>query len=314
MPPPRRKGATHHTLLTAARAAGTTAGGRLGPRRVRIEVPARVIAAPPPGRSAGGEQKADLGKLAKLWSEQDGLVVDLHDAPENLGTTGCKEPDHGTVLSWQRIEELVCLLETGPGPLNEPFHHDPPFLEKRLVWCVSDLDGVLHSGFEIRDVMTFGWNVDPVAFFQITSGVLPVIGQLQGGADGITAFQRNGIVILVRQSQNQPTDGIGTSPAVVDERIPGRVSRHALILLKCIDQIQKRFRPEPVAIDLRGQGNKDRMGGFSILEAGEGLRSPPRQQFQALFGALDLVAQIVCPPAECIDDRSSISHRFRHHP
>ena len=183
-----------------------------------------------------------------------------------------------------------------------------------MIRGVADLDGVLHSGLEIRDVMTIIRDIDSIPLLQITLGILPMIGELQGRADGVTSFKSLGVMILICKPQHQTANRVGTASAVVDELIPCRISRDALILLKGINQIEKGIGLQLVVIDLRGECGKDGMNPFAMIEAGQRFFTPPVEKLKTSRRISNLITQVICPAAEGVDDRSPISHLLGNHP
>ena len=78
------------------------------------------------------------------------------------------------------------------------------------------------------------------------------------------------------------------------------ISRHALILLKGVDEVKKRLRGKIVARDGLGQG--DEHGGFGVAgETVEGLRAEIGEEAKGFVPIAGFVAEIVGDTAKSVD-------------
>ena len=100
--------------------------------------------------------------------------------------------------------------------------------------------------------------------------------------------------------QHQAAHGIRRAAAIFEQFIPVRITRDALILLECADQVREELLGQIVLSRRAFQRDKHGMLHLARVHRFQ-LVAPPAEQAQALGRVADLVAQIVRPAAEGID-------------
>ncbi len=118
---------------------------------------------------------------------------------------------------------------------------------------------------------------------EVDADILPVIDELQGGADGIRTSQivrRGG----VEQVQQQAADRVGGTAAVVHQFVETGIAILHHILGESVEQVTKKIQRQPVFCNVRSQTLKERMiGRLAALDKVEFLLVS-RQQALALGG------------------------------
>lgn len=107
--------------------------------------------------------------------------------------------------------------------------------------------------FGARDVHT-------VAFEEVAAEVLTVVGELQGGADGIGLGEEWGgggcREIEPGELEDDASDGVGRACAIVEELVEGVIARDGLVLLEGIEEGVEEGGVEFEVMDRAGQISK----------------------------------------------------------
>ena len=140
-----------------------------------------------------------------------------------------------------------------------------------------------------------------------------MVRELQRRADRVGVHERLVVAWLAAHHQDQPPDGVGASPAVVDELLPGVVALHDLVLLERLDEVVEGLDGQVVPLDRRSQGDEHGVARGPV-EALLELTPPPGEQLQRTLGVSDLVAEIVGPPAEGVHGGEVVPQVPRHEP
>src|SRR5437764_5473125 len=100
--------------------------------------------------------------------------------------------------------------------------------------------------------------------------------------------------------QDDLPDGVGRVPAVVQKLLIRGVALDKLVLLKGVDEIDKRLRRYLKATDRLLKGDRHRMPRRAVVAA-EQFLSPPAEQIERPGPAAGFVAQVVGLTAEAVD-------------
>lgn len=231
---------------------------------------------------------------------EHGLEVPRGDLRENVLASGDEEFDHRPTGRGDVIEKLAPLVEEWPRAFDESTHQVTRLLEKLMVASEALPRRDLKSTLEVVDCNQLLRDVDPIALESIAADVLPVIGELQGGADGVAESEERLVPALAEEHEDEATHRIGAQSAVADELLPRLVSRDGLVEFEGPDEVVEGLDRELMAGDCRLERHEDGMN-RGAGEAGFEFASPPRQQFEGPLGGTALVAEVVGASAEGVD-------------
>ena len=203
------------------------------------------------------------------------------------------------------VDERGALVEDAPGSGHLEGHQGPQRPRGRR-------PGRELIGIDSEAVHVLGGQVD-AAGRGVLGNVLPVLGELQPGADPVRP--RQPLRCRRREGgQHQPSDGVGRQPAIVGEVFEGGVAGNHLILAVGRDQIRERG-----AVRARGEHRGGRTGDERV-QSGL-LRVGPRHldlAFQPVQGgqpvALIVVADLVDQPGESVEGQQVLAGRWREQP
>ena len=145
--------------------------------------------------------------------------------------------------------------------------------------------------------------------------ILPEVRQLKGGAHGVR-LGIEGRIFVPGDPQDEPSDGIGGSAAVVEQVGPGFITRGRHILTERVEEIGEKKTGEPAALDGIGKSLKNEVRSQLFRDGDAEVAAqasfPCVQQAEA-FGVCDawFVREVVGPTRERIDRRDVWPHRGR---
>ena len=141
--------------------------------------------------------------------------------------------------------------------------------------------------------------IDAVALQDIAPDILPEIRQLQRAAR-LIGKQLPTFIAISAEIEHQSPDWIGAAAAIIEDFAECRIAENTLILLECVDEIEKRLGRKIAAADRAGEGDENRRAGAAV-EALQRLPPKIRQKPQRDVAVARFVAQIVGDSAEGVD-------------
>src|SRR5262249_7579517 len=157
--------------------------------------------------------------------------------------------------------------------------------------------------------------IDAVAPDYVASNVLPMIRELQRGADLVGATAERLVARLAEQHEHKASDRIGAVAAIFKHFVPRRVARLRLIEFERANEAIEEFDRQCVTANRRCQRDEHGMPGFARITR-EQFAPPPTQEFErpgatALVRA-DLVAQVVGPATKRVHRTEVVAKIARH--
>jgi len=225
---------------------------------------------------------------------------------QHVSAAGGEEPDNRPPGTIESVEQRSANVKAFPRPVDAFAKRLAIRLEERLIDGVALFGTVAKPSFKVLDREEFLREVDAIAFQEITPDILPVIRELQPGADRIAGGERFIIERSIEESQHEPTDGVSASRAVLGHLVPRPVAANFLILYEGIDEMRERLSRQFKAFDGRQQRDEDRMIRMPVVGTIE-FRPPPLEEGSTSLTIRRLVAEVVGPSAVGVDRREVIA-------
>lgn len=241
------------------------------------------------------------------------LKPPLLDPPQNVLAPGDEQPDHRPCLRTDPLEQRFALLEQPPSALDTRTNEPARFGQKRVVHGPSLSRALAEPSLKIVDADQLPGDVNPIAVEDIALHILPMVCELQGGADSVAEGEEPSLARLTADHQHESAHGVGAATAILDQLRPGVVAGHGLILLEGADQPLERLDGEVVMLDRRSQSHKHGMPRLA-REALTQFIAPPCEELPRPLRVGDLVRQIVRPSAKGVHRREVIAQSRRHEP
>ena len=208
------------------------------------------------------EQQAYAVPAGDLRAFPVDVVSVTPDFVQDFHASQVGEPQFEFQPAADLVGERAALLEDGPGAVDLVVQQRAEGLGDPLV-CQ-----VVFGDAELFHVLL--WKVDAAAG-EVDGDVLPEVGQLQGGADGVGQTVLL-CVVVAEEVEDEAADGHGRITAVGQEVVEGAVAWGGHVHPEGPQEVVQEVPGDPMAANGFGQGGKNRTPGG--IETGPEAFSP----------------------------------------